>query len=174
MQLSENVSLEVKKTGDVPHISFPSGELESKRTAPSSVSALEQWGDSISKGHQKSLRIHCHFSALSFPERARKTVMGPLIYGYSLCVSPAGATAAALQNTIARERHKEKGSQESTSPSFLPLLSRGRFVFCFCGTACAGCCCLAQAKPKEQGQTGVYIGLLTKTVCRFHSCIQGV
>lgn len=146
---AEWLSLELEETGDVPHISFPSGELESKRTAPSGVSASEQWGGSTSKGHQvfkDSLPLFC--SEL-FPERARKAVRGPLIYSFSLCVPPA---AAAVLKTIARERHTEEGSWESTSPSFLPLLFHWRFVFCFCGTSGAGAAAHHKQNPKNKGR----------------------
>lgn len=151
------ITLEVqKRTGDLLCVSFPSGELGSKRTAPWAASASEQWGGSISKEHavlQDSLPLFC---SEWFPDRERKAARGPLIYSYSTFEPPsAGAATAAVLKTIARERSTEKGPWESSSPSFLPLLSTGRFLFCFCVTSGAGSFCPAQTKLKEQVQTGV-------------------
>lgn len=68
---------------------------------------------------------------------------------------PSRSATAAVLKTIVRERSTEKGPWESSSPSFLPLLSTGRTVFCFCVTSGAGSCCPAQTKLKEQVQTRI-------------------
>lgn len=75
------LSLEVKKKGDVPYISFPSGELERK------MWVLQSSEEAALAKDTKSLRIHCHYSALSGSLRGQGKLSGVLWFTAIHCVS---------------------------------------------------------------------------------------